>query len=276
MNIKEITTKLNTDKRSVQHILSNKELCERILKEKPIKLKDLLEKSDVSRTFIMNCIKYNLISSFSNAPNAQGRTIYVFEDEVDEVSLIYSNNHSFNSLHKFTNSLLICAKGIIPEKDFTVLYEFFNGRKNFEKISDELGITRERTRQIFERGISNLSKRTYLINEVDNLEIKKNLLSKEVEFLTKTLDKIKKENEVVLLNNEIKDSLSKIDILSIRIEELDLSVRLFNCLKAAKVNTLMDVISLRAIDLLRFRNFGSKSILELEKLLDKHKLKLAR
>ena len=47
---------------------------------------------------------------------------------------------------------------------------------------------------------------------------------------------------------------------------MDLSVRALNCLKAADVETLGDLVSFNKNDLLKFRNFGKKSLTELEEL----------
>ena len=55
-------------------------------------------------------------------------------------------------------------------------------------------------------------------------------------------------------------------ILSMKLVDLDLSVRALNCLKAADVETLGDLVSYNKSDLLKFRNFGKKSLTELEEL----------
>jgi DNA-directed RNA polymerase subunit alpha len=55
-------------------------------------------------------------------------------------------------------------------------------------------------------------------------------------------------------------------ILKTPLTDLDLSVRAFNCLKAAEVKTLGDLVSYNIADLLKFRNFGKKSLSELEDL----------
>ena len=47
---------------------------------------------------------------------------------------------------------------------------------------------------------------------------------------------------------------------------MDLSVRALNCLKAAEVETLGDLVSFNKADLMKFRNFGKKSLIELEEL----------
>ncbi len=61
-------------------------------------------------------------------------------------------------------------------------------------------------------------------------------------------------------------------LLKNKLVDLDLSVRALNCLKAADVETLGDLVKFNRNDLLKFRNFGKKSLTELEDLLDTHKL----
>ncbi len=53
---------------------------------------------------------------------------------------------------------------------------------------------------------------------------------------------------------------------------MDLSVRALNCLKSAEVETLGELVVFNRNDLLKFRNFGRKSLLELEELLASLKL----
>ncbi len=55
-------------------------------------------------------------------------------------------------------------------------------------------------------------------------------------------------------------------LLNTKLVDLDLSVRALNCLKAADVETLGDLVSYNKSDLLKFRNFGKKSLTELEEL----------
>ncbi len=51
------------------------------------------------------------------------------------------------------------------------------------------------------------------------------------------------------------------------LEDLDLSVRAYNCLKAAKINSLAELVRYDTHELLKFRNFGKKSLVEIEELL---------
>ncbi len=56
-------------------------------------------------------------------------------------------------------------------------------------------------------------------------------------------------------------------ILKTPLEDLDLSVRAFNCLKAAKINSLSELVQYEQEDLMKFRNFGQKSLAEIEQVL---------
>lgn len=55
-------------------------------------------------------------------------------------------------------------------------------------------------------------------------------------------------------------------LLKTPLAELDLSVRAYNCLKAADIKTLGDLVQLEVSDMMKFRNFGKKSLTELEQL----------
>ena len=62
------------------------------------------------------------------------------------------------------------------------------------------------------------------------------------------------------------ESLHMRQLLKTRLTDMDLSVRALNCLKAAEVDTLGDLVSFNKSDLMKFRNFGKKSLTELEEL----------
>ncbi len=67
-------------------------------------------------------------------------------------------------------------------------------------------------------------------------------------------------------------SLHMRQLLKTKLVDMDLSVRALNCLKAADVDTLGDLVSFDKNDLLKFRNFGKKSLTELEDLVDAKQL----
>ena len=68
------------------------------------------------------------------------------------------------------------------------------------------------------------------------------------------------------------DILHMRQLLKTRLVDMDLSVRALNCLKAADVDTIADLVSYNKNDLLKFRNFGKKSLTELEELVQSKQL----
>jgi len=61
-------------------------------------------------------------------------------------------------------------------------------------------------------------------------------------------------------------------ILNQRLADIDLSVRALNCLRAAEIDTLGQLVQFHRSDLLKFRNFGKKSLTELDELLERNNL----
>jgi len=80
---------------------------------------------------------------------------------------------------------------------------------------------------------------------------------------TMTFEKVKLQEEEVV-DEEI---LHMRKLLKTPISDLDLSVRAYNCLKAADIKTLGDLAKLEISDMMKFRNFGKKSLNELEQLI---------
>lgn len=68
------------------------------------------------------------------------------------------------------------------------------------------------------------------------------------------------------------DSLHMRQLLKTKLVDLDLSVRALNCLKAADIETLGELVQLNKNDLLKFRNFGKKSLTELDELVENKNL----
>ena len=82
---------------------------------------------------------------------------------------------------------------------------------------------------------------------------------KDMEFAEDTSGEIEAVDEELLhMRKLLKTSLT----------DLDLSVRAFNCLKAAEIRTLGDLVSIEISDMMKFRNFGKKSLTELEELVE--------
>ncbi|MCB0459025.1 MAG: DNA-directed RNA polymerase subunit alpha [Flavobacteriaceae bacterium] len=75
-------------------------------------------------------------------------------------------------------------------------------------------------------------------------------------------------DEIAQTESYDEESLHMRQLLKTRLIDMDLSVRALNCLKAAEVDTLGDLVSFNKNDLMKFRNFGKKSLTELDELVN--------
>ncbi len=85
---------------------------------------------------------------------------------------------------------------------------------------------------------------------------------------TMTFEKQKAEED-----NQVDEEMLRMrKLLKTNLSELDLSVRAFNCLKSADLKTLGDLVRLEISDMMKFRNFGKKSLTELEQMVAEKQL----
>lgn len=88
-------------------------------------------------------------------------------------------------------------------------------------------------------------------------------------FMLFSEDKITIDYDDKMANEEFDEEILHMrQLLKTKLIDLDLSVRALNCLKAAEVESLGDLVKFNKNDLLKFRNFGKKSLTELEELLE--------
>ncbi len=88
-------------------------------------------------------------------------------------------------------------------------------------------------------------------------------------FMLFSDEKITIDSDDKMANEEFDEEILHMrQLLKTRLIDLDLSVRALNCLKAAEVDTLGDLVKFNKNDLLKFRNFGKKSLTELDELLE--------
>jgi DNA-directed RNA polymerase subunit alpha len=81
-------------------------------------------------------------------------------------------------------------------------------------------------------------------------------------------------DERIMLDTQAKEETKEVDeeilhmrkILKTELQDLDLSVRALNCLKAAEIKTLAELVTYDVADMLKFRNFGKKSLTEIQEL----------
>jgi len=88
-------------------------------------------------------------------------------------------------------------------------------------------------------------------------------------FMLFSDEKITLDSDEKFANEEFDEEVLHMrQLLKTKLVDLDLSVRALNCLKAADVDTLGDLVTYNRNDLLKFRNFGKKSLTELDELLE--------
>ena len=88
-------------------------------------------------------------------------------------------------------------------------------------------------------------------------------------FMLFSDEKITLDSDEKMANEEFDEEVLHMrQLLKTKLVDLDLSVRALNCLKAAEVESLGDLVQFNKNDLLKFRNFGKKSLTELEELLE--------
>ena len=103
------------------------------------------------------------------------------------------------------------------------------------------------------------------INSKEALTIAGKILKEHIEkFITEEIDEPFTQEE-----EEVDAEMQRIrSLLKTSIEDLNLSVRSYNCLKSANINTIGELVTRDEQDLLKFRNFGKKSLAELVEVIE--------
>lgn len=92
-------------------------------------------------------------------------------------------------------------------------------------------------------------------------------------FMLFSDEKISLETVPEVVSNELdEESLRMRHLLLTKLSDMELSVRALNCLKAAEIETFADLVSHQRVELMKFRNFGKKSLTEIDMLIDRLKL----
>lgn len=157
------------------------------------------------------------------------------------------------------------------QRNLSIIKEYIAG-SDLTKLSIQYGLSREAVRNIIWKGTRSVRKKVRQIPELykslKDLHKKIYYLDKENESLKRINCKLKKffmidGNEEKFRDNEIREDDMTLDLM-----DCDLSVRAMNCLKAAEVRTLGDLSKLTQMEIMKFRNFGKKSLNEIVELLE--------
>jgi len=107
------------------------------------------------------------------------------------------------------------------------------------------------------------------LNAKEALTISGKILKEHIEkFITEKIEEPFTQEE-----EEVDAEFQRIqNLMKTSIEDLNLSVRAYNCLKSANINTIAELVSREEQDLLKFRNFGKKSLSELVEVIEEKNL----
>jgi hypothetical protein len=172
----------------------------------------------------------------------------------------------------------------LTSREQTVLLARFKEKRTLEEIGKEFDITRERVRQIERKAICKLNKvRKIFYTDFDEyLAFEKEHISK-TEQLKQTiveLDKLIDKANYLIHNDdttirEIKEFLDltyeqrqEVLLKLSGIEDLDLSIRSYNCLRRAGIETIEELTRKTIEELMKIRNLGRKSLKEIRKKLE--------
>ena len=148
---------------------------------------------------------------------------------------------------------------------------------SLEDAAKEHNVSRERIRQIYTRAIRRcnaLSGVQERLQELNDLREENSTLKGEIRALERSLaefTRLKALTEQMDEDERIKAFMEKdsmCQIFNTRIYDLDLSVRALNCLRAADIETIGDIVSKTKLQLMHLRNFGNRSVCEIEDLLN--------
>lgn len=160
------------------------------------------------------------------------------------------------------------ALATLTEREQGVIMCRFRRKLTLEQTAKEYGITRERIRQIEAKALRKLRRpdRISMIRAVPRIELHKEIhaytkLQEDYDLLAKafeTLTAQKAEPGVII------PMATMADILNTPLENLDLSIRSYNCLKRYGKNTLRDLVEMPESELIKVRNLGRKSVAEVK------------
>lgn len=265
-----VLNKLNTQKRSAFNILSNKELCDRIVNENPIWLDDFSKEYGIGKSIIQRLAKNNVISSFSNLRN-KGSKIFIFKDEALNIfRLDYSTNEFFVNSNKALELYLLHVKNTLTNREYEIIYDVLINKISTNTLAEKYDLTQTRVRQIFDRANRRL-KNSYRISldyevqkeEYENLKYEIKVLKEKRMILSKS--KIFQDKKII-------ENLPKYSILKKQIWDIDMSVRLLNALRNLDIETLEGVVIRDRSYFEGCRNLGVKSLKELDNVLAENKL----
>ena len=205
--------------------------------------------------------KYKMLSVSEDLLDREQKELLASERKVNakmQMLMHDALNVSSFSYDKIGGSLCtlleLTSQGGMREKK--IMQAFFNGDR-ISNIAEELELSRERVRQIVVKAIRKFN---YAIKELADLKQENNSLKEEIKNVKMQL--IMQEGEEEEQFEDVPPS-----VFSIRLVNFNLPVRVLNVTKAADIDTIGDLEQYSKIEMEKFRNFGKKSLMQLDEFI---------
>lgn len=181
------------------------------------------------------------------------------------------------------------ALGTLSDREQKVIQMRYHDVMTLEEVAKDFGVTRERIRQIEAKAVRKLrhaSRKNFILHgfiggaELKELKVREEELDKREQLieereqaLQEILNKYKPKFDALNINIDTPlEMIQKQVEMTVGIEDMDLSVRSYNCLKRVGINTVLDLINMVEgddyLDLIKTRNLGRKSLTEILGKLD--------
>ena len=205
--------------------------------------------------------KYKMLSVSEDLLDREQKELLASERKVNaKIQMLMHDalNVSSFSYDKIGSSLctlleLTAQYGLREKK---IMQAFFNGDR-ISDIADHFELSRERVRQIV---IKAIRKFNYAIKELADLKQENNSLKEEIKNVKMQL--IMQEGEEEEQSEDVPPS-----VFSIRLVNCNLPVRVLNVTKAADIDTIGDLVQYSKFEMVKFRNFGKKSLMQLDEFI---------
>lgn len=205
--------------------------------------------------------KYKMLSVSEDLLDREQKELLASERKVNakmQMLMHDALNVSSFSYDKIGGSLCtlleLTSQGGMREKK--IMQAFFNGDR-ISNIAEELELSRERVRQIV---VKTIRKFNYAIKELADLKQENNSLKEEIKNVKMQL--IMQEGEEEEQSEDVPPS-----VFSIRLVNCNLPVRVLNVTKAADIDTIGDLVQYSKFEMVKFRNFGKKSLMQLDEFI---------
>lgn len=165
---------------------------------------------------------------------------------------------------------------IIEPKEIDLLDRKWNKRQTQKEISKIYGVSETRIGQLNLRTIAKLKRRIREASkehwELNNLRKKNKELMQENDAVTDANKRLS--DRFDRLSEVDKEEIKRVDSRLLNVEDVDFTVRTYNCLYYANIKTLGDLMDFSIVKLRRFRNMGAKSTAEIKLVMEKYGLEL--